>query len=243
MDPLGAALAVLALGLYPGGLFLLTVGRLGAAVAGFERGRPPGVPGLLAVAAACCATALAPLPASPAAVLPPQGGASPDLAITAALAAVAVAAPFGVPWTHRRLAVPLGAAAAVLALAVAAGSLSLETIRALPGPGMAAARWLAAAALLTAAPLAAGAFVAGPRVVRSTVMAMLVVLGASLLVPPGLSGGPAVLGASLIALTVIVHAAVVRRIRPLLVEAWPPLAAFGVALGVAAVTVAAIAAR
>jgi hypothetical protein len=243
MDALGAALAVLALGVYPGGLYLLFLSRC----AGWFGGLAPGTRSLeradvLALVAAFAAAALTPLPGTPAAVLPPQGGASPDAILVGVLAALAVAAPGGGSWSRWRTAGVTATGAGALVLAGAAGSLSLLSIAALPGAGMTAARSLAGAALITVAPLAAGTDGAAPRIVRSTVMTMLMLIGASLMVPSGIHDASVVAAAAVVSAAVLGCAAALRA-APLLGSGSSLLGAGGVVLSTAAVVVAAIAPR
>jgi len=150
MDPIGLLGAVVALAVYPGGLTLallsrvvhVATGRPGPVASGWSR------PSLLALAAAALATALLPLPGSPAGTLPP--GTGPDanlLAIGLLLAAGGGALPGGL-WVGRgRLAAGL-VAAALVAIGAAAGSLSVGIVVSLPGTAYAIARGATGLALV-----------------------------------------------------------------------------------------------
>ena len=89
MDPLGLLLEVVALAVYPGGVFLAVdgldhVSRRGDGSRGQLDAR-----GLAAIATAAVAAAMAPLPGTPAASLPPPGGATPNLVAAVLLVVVA----------------------------------------------------------------------------------------------------------------------------------------------------------
>src|SRR5450755_1152661 len=94
MDPTGLLDAILAVAVYPGGLFLALGALLHSSlagrrpVAGASRAIP--APSLLPVLAATVATALLPMVGSPALRLPPGTGVAPNVVVVLVLLAVAV---------------------------------------------------------------------------------------------------------------------------------------------------------
>jgi hypothetical protein len=120
MDPLGLLLEVVALAVYPGGLFLAALAWITFRGAGLARDAPLDIRGLAAVVAAVVAAAMAPLPGTPAASLPPDGGATPNLIAAVLLIVVAGALVAPEPWSRRRrVLVAFGGIAIVLRSGVA----------------------------------------------------------------------------------------------------------------------------
>ncbi len=153
MDPLGLLLEVVALAVYPGGLFLAVMAWITSRGAGLPRGAPLDPRGCAAIAIAVVAAAMAPLPGTPAASLPPQGGATPNLvaAVLLVVAAGALVAP--APWSLRRRALIAFGGIALVLLGLVAASFSTTDISGLPGRMDDAARILAVVGVLVALPM------------------------------------------------------------------------------------------
>ncbi|HEX6538326.1 MAG TPA: hypothetical protein VF155_04010 [Candidatus Dormibacteraeota bacterium] len=212
MDALGAAEAVLALALLPGGLLLASAGWLGAAAAGRRGLWSLGPREVVVLLLTDLAVAQAPLPGSPITTLPPGQGAAPDIAVVALLIAAAVATATserrpGWPWV---IAGTLSGAA--LTVALGAASLSLPAITGHPGASMLAARAAVAVAVLVAAPaLTWGSRLSPPG--EATLLAGLGLLGLSLLSPPALPAWQAALATALAAVAAAAYAGAVLRWR------------------------------
>ena len=142
---------------------------------------------------------MAPLPGTPAASLPPPGGATPNLVAAVLLVVVTGSLVAPDPWSRRRcVLVALGGISLVL-LGLLAASFSSTDIAAASGSISVATRILAVAGLLVALPI-----VVRPQAPRGSVAVRAMVVAASLVVvlaiviPPGqlwpvapLSGGRA----------------------------------------------------
>ena len=212
MDPVGLAQAVLALAVFPGGALLAAVAGLAARAGHGPVSAALGAREVAALVLVDAAVALAPLPGSPVASLPPGVGASPDLAIAAILltAAVTVAR---AGWTGRQA---LGAGAAVVsaaALAAGAASLSLPAIVAAPGTAMLAARAAAAVALL----VAGGAAVAGselPLRSRAALLAGIGLLACALPAPVPAKTWQAAVTSAIIAVAALLYASAALWLAP-----------------------------
>ncbi|MEO8898057.1 MAG: hypothetical protein ABI352_10540 [Candidatus Dormibacter sp.] len=235
MDPTGLLDAVLAVGVYPGALFLALASLIRRRVAGQGAGpRSPGVPpplSLVPVLSAVVGTAMLPLTGSPALRLPPPVGATGN--VVAIVVLLAVAADLG---AGSRAAAWLAAAAAlpVLGLAASLGTLNLAAITTAEGTAALAARTMAAAMLVMASSLVAGSRTA------AVVAAALALAGASLVVPSALRSEPPVLGA-LACLGMVLISSILARPK----DRWPRplLTAAGTAACVAGVVLALLAAR
>ena len=242
MDALGLVDAVIALAVYPGGLFLAITAwalRRGAGLRGGARGIPAS--GLAALAMAGFAVSLAPLPASPATVLPPVAGAAPNLVVASILLAAAVALAARGGWDARRLFAGGVAMVSLAALAAAVTTLAMPSIDAAPGNAMIAARAATALALLLAAPFFCRTFGAGPPAVRAALTATAAILAFSLVTPAQLTGGAAAL-ASLAVFAAATAYGVVLRLLGRLIRAEHrgvlTLAAAAAAVAIAAVAIA-----
>jgi hypothetical protein len=175
MDPLGLLLSVVALAAYPGGVFLAAMAWITARGAGLQRGGPLDVRGLAAISMAAVGAAMAPLPGTPAASLPPTGGATPNL--VAAMLAIVVAGSLVAPqpWSRRRgVLVGFGGISIVL-LGLVAASFSSTDISGASGSTAAAARILAVAGILVALPI-----VVKPQQAGASAAARAIVVAASL---------------------------------------------------------------
>src|SRR6202035_4079901 len=95
---------------------------------GLPRGGPPDARGLAAIAAAIVAAAMAPLPGTPAASLPPPGGATPNLlaAVLLVVCAGSLVAPS--PWSRRRILLVSFAGFSLILLGLLATSFSTTDI-------------------------------------------------------------------------------------------------------------------
>ena len=103
MDPLGLLLDIVAVAVYPGGLFLAVLAVIVQRAGGLPRTGGFDARALGAVIAAALAASMASLPGSPAASLPPSGGATPNLAAAILLLFVAASLAAPEPWSVRRV--------------------------------------------------------------------------------------------------------------------------------------------
>ena len=241
MDPLGVAQAILALTLFPGGALPAALTWVASRAAG-ARGWAPGASEIAALTLLDGAVALAPLPGSPVAVLPPSVGAAPNLAVTVVLlgGVAALARPAG--WDRARAVALASVAVGAAALAAGAATLSLPAIVAAPGGAMLAARVAAAVALLLGAVVVTqNATLSTPG--RAALLAGVSLIAGALVLPAGVQGWQAALADAAVALAALSVAAVALRwtagLRWLAARA-APLAA---ACCAAAITAAALAAR
>ncbi len=185
MDPLGLLLEIVGLAVYPGGLFLAAMAWVTFRGAGLPRGTALDARGLAAIAAASVAAAMAPLPGTPAASLPPPGGATPNLAAATLLVVVAGSLVAPGPWSLRRRALVAFGGVALVLLGLIATSFSSTDISGAPGGAALAARILAVIGVLVALPLVLqphsemGSVAARAAVVAATLEVML-----ALLIPP-----------------------------------------------------------
>ena len=185
MDPLGLLLEIVALAVYPGGLFLGALAWISRRGAGLPRGGPPDARGLAASAAAIVAAAMAPLPGTPAASLPPPGGATPNLIAAVLLVVVAGSLIAPDPWSRRRrVLVALGGISVVL-LGLIAASFATTNISGATGATNAVARVLTVAGMLVAFPIVVKPQAAtGWLAARSIVMAASLVVALAIVIPP-----------------------------------------------------------
>jgi len=236
MDPLGVLQAIVALALYPGGLFFgflvwLTGGLF--RTSRWSTLRPREVSALITID---LAVAAAPLPASPAGSLPPLAGAAPNLAVTALLVAAGVVLVAPRQWDARRLISAAGAVTAAALAVVAAASLALTAITAEPGGQAVAIRAIAAAAILVAAPVLCGSLAGAPPG-RRVVLTGMAVLGLSLLVPPGLAGWTALAGAAAVSAATVVYVVLISVAEGLLARMRTMLSGTCAILGAASIVV------
>jgi len=240
MDVLSLFAAVVAMVLYPGGVYSLAVA--GGAALRLAPARVPWSSASLAAAVLLLfAAALVPLPASPSTTLPLDSGTQSDLlgALVLLAAGLAVGGPPG--WPRTRLVAALAALAPLLLLAAGAATLDLPVVVALPGRHLDAARTLAAVALLVAAPVAARSVATEvPRGLRALQLAVPALLAAVLLAPPGWSGLPAAAAAAMVAAGVAAYAALAGtlvRVAPAADRTLPTLA---VAAAIASIVLTAL---
>lgn len=246
MDTLSLLAAVVAMTLFPGGLYACAAA---GGVAWAARIRPAATAGwtpttLAAAALALFAAALVPLPQSPAAELPTGGGAPTNLLAVLLLLGAALAIGTAPRWPRPRLAAAAAAAVPLLLLAAQAATLSFPVVVGLPGPRLAAGRGLAATALLLAAPLLAGLDdAATPRGLRALLTAVPALVAAVLLAPPGWSNIPVAAAAAMTLAGVAVYAAVVSALHRALRRRETPFAAGAIAASIAAIVVTVLASR
>ena len=244
MDPLGLLLEVVALAVYPGGIFLGAMAWITWRGAGLPRGDALDLRALAAIGAAIVAAAIAPLPGTPAASLPPPGGATPNLiaAVLLVVAAGSLVAPD--PWSRRRRGlVALGGISLVL-LGLLAASFSSTDIAAASGSLSLATRILAVAGLLVALPLvvqpqAPGASVAA----RAMVVAASVVVVLAIVIPPGQLWPVAPLWVVGLVASVALYALLLRLIRTATAGEHSSLVAIAFMCSLAAAVTAVIAAH
>ncbi len=208
MDPLGLLLDIVAVAVYPGGLFAAVLAVIVQRAGGLPRIRELDARALGAVIAATLAASMASLPGSPAASLPPPGGATPNLAAAILLLFVGASLAAPEPWSIRRAVLGgLGGASLVL-LGLVAASFSIATIVGIGGGEALTARILAAATALIALPLVVQPHKRGSGAVgRIAVVAATAEVVLALLVPPSLQWP-----ATLIAIGALVGG--VRGLRP-----------------------------
>jgi len=185
MDPLGLLLEIVALVAYPGGVFLAVMAWLTYRGAGMERSTPLDLRGLAAIALAAVGAAMAPLPGTPAASLPPPGGATPNLVAAVLLVVVAGSLVAPAPWSRRRLALVAFGGTALVLLGLVATSFSSTDISGAAGRVNAAARILAVVAVLLAIPAVVRPQGAGTSVAaRATVVAATLEVVLAIVIPP-----------------------------------------------------------
>jgi hypothetical protein len=246
MDALGLFAAVVALTLFPGGVYTCAAAG-GAAWAGriAGRGASTWTPAALGAAALLIfGAALVPLPQSPAAELPTQGGAPANLLAALLLIGAGVALGTAPRWPRARVAAAAAASVPLLVLAAQAATLSFPVVVSLPGPRLAAARALAAAAILLAVPVLGNLDdTAAPRGLRALHVAVPALVAAVLLAPPGWSNIPAAAAAAMTLAGIALYAAVLTGLRRFLKGHSLPFAAVSVCAAIAAIVVTVLASR
>lgn len=244
MDPLGLLLEVVAIAVYPGGLFLVVLAWVVHRAGGLPRGSSLDARGLTAIIAATVAASMAALPGSPAASIPPPGGATPNLAVAMLLLGMAGALAASETWSPQRLALLGLGAASLLLIGLLAPSLSIQALTGTGGASAEVARILAVIAALTMAPVVVQPYLAaGTAVARGTVVAAIVEVVLSILVPPSLRWpwAPAAVGAVVVA--VACYGLLLRLGRGATQREHPSVVAVAAACAVAAIVAALIAAR
>jgi hypothetical protein len=214
MDPLGLLLEIVALAAYPGGLFLAVLAWMTHRGAALPRETAPDGRGLAAIAMAVVAAAMAPLPGTPAASLPPPGGATPNLAASILLIAAACSLVAPRPWSlRRRVLVAFGGAALVL-LGLIATSFSSTDISGSPGGLENAARILTIAGVLIALPLVVQPHSPGGwTAARATVVVATLEVVLAVVIPPGMTWPAAPLWVLGLAVAVVAYSVVLRLVR------------------------------
>lgn len=244
MDPLGLLLEVVALAAYPGGLFLAVMAWLTYRGAGMERSTSLDARGLAAIAIAAVAAAMAPLPGTPAASLPPPGGATANLVAAVLLIVVSGSLVAPQPWSRRRLVLVVFGGTALVLLGLVATSFSSTDISGAAGRANAAVRILAVIAVLLALPAvikpqeASGSVAARATVVAATLEVMLAIL-----IPPAQQWPFAPVWVLGLVATVVVYALLLRLIRTATRREHPSLFMVAWLCAIAASVTAVIAAR
>ena len=244
MDPLGLLLEVVAIAVYPGGLFLAVLAWVMHRAGGLPHGASLDVRGLTAIIAATVAAAMAALPGSPAASIPPPGGATPNLAVAVLLLFVAGALAASETWSPQRLALAGLGAVSLLLLGLLAPSLSIPALAGAGGDGAEAARILAAITALTVVPIVVQPhLIAGNAVARGPVVAATVEVVLSTLIPPSLRWPSAPVAVVAVVVAVALYGLLLRVGRRATQREHPSLVAVAAACCVAATVAALIAAR
>ncbi len=211
MDPLGLLLAIVAVAVYPGGLFLACLAWLTWRLSGMPRATGLDRRGLVAVCVAVVAASMAMLPGSPAAALPPPGGATPNLVAAVLLLFVAGALTAPDPWSSRRTVVVALGGVSLLLLGVVAASFSIDTLSGASGSTAAAARIVVAIGILAGLPVIVQPHRAGgSSTARATVVAAAVEVVLSTLIPAGLHAPATVLWVVGLIAAAAVYALVLR---------------------------------
>jgi hypothetical protein len=245
VDVLSLFAAVVALTLFPGGVYAVAVaagaatgGRLPAGAAAWTSAN------LAAAVLLLTGVALVPLPDAPSATLPVDTGAPANLLAALILVGGSVALGSAPAWSRARGIAAAAAVVPLLVLAAAAATLSLPVVVALPGRELASARALAAVALLLAAPVLGRPHdPAVPRGLRALLLAVPALLAAVLLAPPGWSNLPGALVAAMVLAGVGLYAGVIGTVGRLLRGRELPLAAAAALAAIASITLAALASR
>lgn len=244
MDPLGLLLAVVAVAVYPGGLFLAGLARLTHWAGGLPPGTRLDARSLAAIVIAALAASMASLPGSPAAALPPPGGATPNLAAALLLLVVGGAIVAPEPWSFRRLALLGLGGVSLLLLGLLASSFSIPALAGVGGDGADAARILAAITALIAAPLVVQPHLPiGAVTARLTVVAAIVEVVLSLLIPPALHLLAGTVALATLVAGVALYALLLRLGRALTQREHPTLVAIATLCAAGATVAAIIAAR
>ena len=239
MDTLSLFAAVVAVALFPGGVYVAAIA--GGVAAGGRLPRAQGSPWSPVTVAATVlllfAAALVPLPGSPAQVLPLNDGAPANLLAALLLLGGGIAAGTAPRWSRWRVAAGTAAAAPLLTLAAGAATLDFPVVVALPGREPAAARALAAAAILLATPvLGPPADTTVPRALRALLVAVPALVAAVLLAPPGWAGLPAAVAATLVFGGAVVYAGAAGLLVRLLPRRTMPFALLASMAAIASIT-------
>jgi hypothetical protein len=244
MDPLGLLLEVVALAVYPGGVFLAVMAWITYRGAGMDRPTGLDLRGFAAIAMAAVAAAMAPLPGTPAASLPPPGGATPNLVAAVLLVTAAGSLVAPQPWSRRRLVLVALAGTSLVLLGLVATSFSSTDIAAASARADAAARLLAVIAVLLALPMVVkpqrpgASAAAGATVVAATLEVVFAVV-----VPPGQQWPVAPMWVVGLVAAVVVYALLLRLGRTVARREHPSLFAVACMCSIAASVTAVIAAR
>lgn len=240
MDPLALLLDIVAVAVYPGGFFLAVLAAIVQRSGGLPRTRDLDARALGAVVAATVAASMSSLPGSPAASLPPAGGATPNLVAGILLLFVAASLAAPEPWSGRRVVLGgLGGASLVL-LGLLAASFSVATIAGGAGGEGLTARILAAATALIALPIVVQPYKRGAGAVgRVAVVAATVEVVLSLVIPPSLAWPATLIAVAALAGGAAFYGQLLRATRALTRREYPALVAL-VAVCCAAATYAAV---
>lgn len=245
MDPLGLLLEIVAIAVYPGGLFLAALVWLTRRVGGLPGEVEVDGGGLVAIVAAALAASMASLPGSPAASIPPSGGATPNLIACVLLLVVAGSLAAPQPWSLRRSAVLVPAGASLVLTGLVGSTFSISSLAGSGGGTGEAARILAAATVLIAVPLVMQPN-RGPRTTafaRAVVVAATVEVVLGTLIPPALGWPTGPLSVVALVAAVATYALLLRVGRSATRRGHPALVVLDMGCFAAATVVAVIAAR
>jgi hypothetical protein len=244
MDPLGLLLEVVALAVYPGGLFLAGLAWITYRGAGLGDGAPLDVRGLAAIAAAVVAAAMAPLPGTPASSLPPDGGATPNLIAAVVLVVVAGALIAPEPWSRRRRTLVAFGGISLVLLGLLATSFSTTDIAAGTAGAAGAARILTVVAVLVALPIVIKPQRSGASLVaQATVVTASLEVVLAVVIPPGQQWPLAPLWVLGVVASTAVYAGLLRLGRAVIQGESAPVVVVAWLCAVAASVVAVVAAR
>jgi hypothetical protein len=187
---------------------------------------------------------MAPLPGTPAASLPPEGGATPNLIAAVLLVVVAGALVAPEPWSRRRRVLVIFGGISILFLGHGATSFSSTDIAAAPGGAADAARILAVVAVLGALPIVVKPHLSGvSAVARATVVAATLEVVLAIVIPPGQQWPWAPLWVLGLVASAAVYALLMRLGRAVTQGESGPVVAVAWLCSVAASVVAVVAAR
>jgi hypothetical protein len=245
MDPLGLLLEIVAVAVYPGGLFLAALVWVTRRLGGLSQGLHLDGGGLVAVIAATLAASMASVPGSPAAAIPPSGGATPNLIAAVLLLVVGGSLVAPQPWSVRRIAVLVLAGASLVLMGLVGSTFSISAIAGSGGGTGEAARILAAATVLIALPVVVQPH-RGPgeaALARVVVVAATVEVVLGTLIPPSLASPAAAISVVALVAATAVYALLLRAGRSATRRGHPSLVALAAGCCAAATVVAVIAAR
>ena len=244
MDPLGLLLDIVAVAVYPGGLFLAVLAVIMQRSGGLPRSRDLDARALGAVIAATLAASMSSVPGSPAASLPPAGGATPNLAAAILLLFVAASLAAPEPWSVRRVVLGGLGGASLILLGLIAASFSVATVAGGAGGAGLTARILAAATALVALPIVVQPFKRGPGAVgRLAVTTATAEVVLALVVPPSLQWPATLIAVGALTGGVALFGLLLRATRALTRREYPALVLLATACCTAATVAAVIAAR
>ena len=244
MDPLGLLLDIVAVAVYPGGLFLAALAVIVQRTGGLPRRWDLDARALGALVAAALAASMSSLPGSPAASLPPPGGATPNLVAAVVLVFVAASLAAPEPWSVRRVVLGGLGGASLILLGLLATSFSVAAVAGGAGGEGLTARILAAVTTLIALPLVVQPHSRAVGAVgRIAVTAATTEVVLALVIPPSLRwpAGPIAVAALVGALAV--YGLVMRATRAVTRREHPALVALATACCAAAAVAAVLAAR
>jgi hypothetical protein len=246
VDVLGLLGAVVAVALFPGGLYAAAVAAAALPGTRMPAAQEPWTGSAVAAAVLLLsAAALVPLPDSPVLALPPGSGAPANLLAAMALGGAGFALGMPPRWPRTRLVAAAAAALPLLVLAASAATLSFPVVVALPGRELAAARALAAVALLLAAPVLTRVYDhCLPRGLRALGLAVPALFGAVLLAPPGWSNLAAPAAAALVVGGTVLYGGLVGALAVSLRRGAIVVGAYGAAgAAIASIVLIALAAK
>jgi hypothetical protein len=246
VDVLGLLGAVVAVALFPGGIYAAAVAVAALPGTRMPAAEEPWTGNTVAAAILLlCAAALVPLPDSPVIALPPNNGAPANLLAAMVLGGAGFAVGMPPRWSRARLLAGIAAAVPLLVLAASAATLSFPVVVALPGRRLAAARALAAVALLLAAPVLTRVYDhCLPRGLRALGLAVPALFAAVLLAPPGWSNLAAPAAAAMVVGGTVLYGGLVGLLAVTLRRRAIRAAGSGAALAaIASIVLTALAAR